>query len=297
MFSIFSFSCQPIFNDSWSHNAIILICGHHHIFLYSPHNHEWQRSCYSQMGLWMFTPWIISCGNKMMWLHWVYNNKTKKQFWTTSIYSNKLSPLSFSWGPVPFHVIHQFVSNSMSHRFMFILSWTQLNRSVQAGLMWKFRSDFPSCSEFAEICHVDSFCVKNVPVFFFKNAEKYGQNCVEIPPPPPPSLFLSPNNLGFQSLRAKSLCVCVFRYWRGRGVDFQECVWSLVSPLVAKKIQDIFSQKKNRHGKFQWILSNLENRYKISHGAGLIGPSQLWVKTKPNYCCCCIEYISGLQMN
>ena len=166
MFSIFSFSCQPIFNDSWSHNAIILICGHHHIFLYSPHNHEWQRSCYSQMGLWMFTPWIISCGNKMMWLHWVYNNKTKKQFWTTSIYSNKLSPLSFSWGPVPFHVIHQFVSNSMSHRFMFILSWTQLNRSVQAGLMWKFRSDFPSCSEFAEICHVDSFCVKNVPVFY-----------------------------------------------------------------------------------------------------------------------------------
>ena len=83
-------------------------------------------------------------------------------------------------------------------------------------------------------------------------------------PPPPPSLCLSPNNLGFQSLRAKSLCVCVLRYWRGRGVDFQECVWSLiVSPLVAKKIQDIFSQKKNRHGKFQWILSNLENRYKI----------------------------------
>ena len=75
------------------------------------------------------------------------------------------------------------------------------DRSVQAGPMWQFRSDFPSCSEFAEICYADSFCVKKCPcVFFSKKEQKYGQNWVKIPPPPPSlSLCPSPNNLGFQS--------------------------------------------------------------------------------------------------
>ena len=41
-------------------------------------------------------------------------------------------------------------------------------------------------------------------------------------------------------------------------MDFQQHVWSLVPH------RDIFSQKKSRHGKFQWILSNLENCYKIA---------------------------------
>ena len=41
---------------------------------------------------------------------------------------------------------------------------------------------------------------------FYKKAAKYGQNCVKFPPPPP-HLCPSPNNLGFQSLRAKTLCV------------------------------------------------------------------------------------------
>ena len=62
-----------------------------------------------------------------------------------------------------------------------------------AGPKWLFRSDFPSCSELAEIWHVYSFCVEKCPCgFVFKNAEAYGQNCVKInPPPPPPSLFVS----------------------------------------------------------------------------------------------------------
>ena len=30
------------------------------------------------------------------------------------------------------------------------------------------------------------FGLKNIPVFFFKNAEKYGQNCIKFNPPPPP---------------------------------------------------------------------------------------------------------------
>ena len=54
---------------------------------------------------------------------------------------------------------------------------------VQAGPMWLFRDDFPSCSGSAEIWHVYSLCVKKCPcVLFFKNAEKYGQNCVKFTP-------------------------------------------------------------------------------------------------------------------
>ena len=79
-----------------------------------------------------------------------------------------------------------------SHNLVF--SWgdshpsgPQLSSSVQAGPKRLFRSDFSSCSEPAEIWHVYSFCVKKCPcVFFFKNAETSGQNCVKFNPPPPP---------------------------------------------------------------------------------------------------------------
>ena len=112
------------------------------------------------------------------------------------------------------------------------------------------------------------FVLKNVPVFF-KNAEKYGQNCVKLNPLP--SLCPSPNNVGFWYLRAKTQSMCLLRFWwgrgeggnekgRGEGVDFQERVWRLVSLLVEKNCRDIFSPKKGRHAKFQRILSYLENR-------------------------------------
>ena len=64
---------------------------------------------------------------------------------------------------------------------------------MQAGPKWWFHSDFPSCSESAEIWHGYSFCVKKRPCgFFFSRMQKHGQNSVKIIPPPPPlSLFVS----------------------------------------------------------------------------------------------------------
>ena len=104
--------------------------------------------------------------------------------------------------------------------------------------MYLFRSDFSSCLESTEIWHADSFCV------FFKKAEKYRPNFVKIHPP----LCPSPNIVGFQPLRTKTLCMCVFMPLEGgggrgggggggqkEGVAFQELVWSLVSPLFDTK--------------------------------------------------------------
>ena len=99
-----------------------------------------------------------------------------------------------------------------------------------------------------EIWHVYSFCVKKYPCISLQECRKIWTKLRENPSPP--SLCPSPNNVGFWSLRAKTLCMCFLRYWRevgggggsgregvarrGEGVDFQERVWSLVSPLVEK---------------------------------------------------------------
>ena len=110
--------------------------------------------------------------------------------------------------------------------------------------------------------------VKNVPVFCFSRGQKIWTKLHANPtPPPPPPLCLSPNNVGFRSLRA-SVCVHV-SYWGGGGVqDREEAVWTFKNMFEAlfpclreKKNRDIFSQKKSLHGKYQWILSNLENCY------------------------------------
>ena len=76
------------------------------------------------------------------------------------------------------------------------------------------------------------------------------------PPPPPPPPPLPPNNIGYQSLRAKTLCMWLLRYWRevgglqelrgrggGGGVYFQEHVWSLVSLLVEKDAGTFFHRQ------------------------------------------------------
>ena len=96
--------------------------------------------------------------------------------------------------------------------------------------------------------------------FFFKKAEILAQ-VHENPPTPmyhPLPLSLSPKNIGFWSLRAKTLCMCVLRYWRGLGgggggVGLSRTCLKPCFPTCGKKHRDIFL----------WIMSNLENRYEI----------------------------------
>ena len=125
------------------------------------------------------------------------------------------------------------------------------------------------------------FVLKNVPVFFFQECRTIWTKVRQIQPPPPPpplSLCPSPNNVGFQSLRAKTLkhCACLLRYWwgggggvregrgvgcgKGGGVTFQERVWSLVPACGQKKLQGHFFTEK-------------ESAYQISADCQLLGKS------------------------
>ena len=56
---------------------------------------------------------------------------------------------------------------------------------MQAGPKWRFCRDFPSCSESAEIAHLDSFCVKKCPCsFFFQEGRKIWTKLHATPLPP-----------------------------------------------------------------------------------------------------------------
>ena len=129
--------------------------------------------------------------------------------------------------------------------------------SVQERHMYRFRCDFSSCSESTEICHANSFLVKNVPVSSSrqKNMDKPRWKS------PPPPVSPSPNDVGFRCLKNEQ-CVGGGGGNRGGGggVDFHARVWSLVFPLVEKNVWDIFPRKKSLHAWFQWILRNLKNR-------------------------------------
>ena len=109
----------------------------------------------------------------------------------------------------------------------------QLKGSVEGRRKYLFHCDFPSCSESTEIWHADSFCV---PVFFFQEGRKIKPKLHE-------------NIVGFRSLRTKTLYMCVFYAIGGGGgrkggVDFQERVWSLISPLVEKNTGSFFDTKR-----------------------------------------------------
>ena len=82
------------------------------------------------------------------------------------------------------------------------------------------------------------FVWKNVRLFFQEGGiiwTKLRENPPNHPPPPPP-LCPSPNNVGFWSLRAQTLCVCVLRYWRAGGLSrtcFKApCPRTLIWPLI-----------------------------------------------------------------
>ena len=162
----------------------------------------------------------------------------------------------------------------MNH-ILFYTSQIKVRGAVQAGPIWLLHSDFPSCSESPEIWHVYSFCVQKCSCgFFFKNAETYRQNCVKILPLPPPISLSTSKQHRISIHESQSAMHGSFMLLEGggggggwvcekKGVDFQERVWSLVSPLVEKKRRESFSQKRSLHAKFQWIVSNLKNRYEI----------------------------------
>ena len=169
-------------------------------------------------------------------------------------------------------------------------SWNQLNGSGQAGPKWQYCSDFPSCSESAEMCHVDSFCGKNVRVFFSRR-QKHMDKIMQNSPPPPPSLSISKQcRILILHLSQNTVCVracmhCTLlegggggcEIGKGGGWTFKN-VFETLFPRLWKKNRDVFSQKKNLHGKFQWILSNLENHYKFVTWGRLLQTQSIYVK-------------------
>ena len=144
------------------------------------------------------------------------------------------------------------------------MSELQVNRSVQASWIRWFCSDFPSW-----------------PELFSRSRKSMDKLCENPPPPPPPSSGPSPNNLGFQSLRAKTLCMCVLRYWGVGGQDKGE--WGGLSRTCLKPC---FLWQKKHTGTFfhrkrvgmpncsgfwaTWKIST-----KLSHRAGLHRALQL----------------------
>ena len=86
------------------------------------------------------------------------------------------------------------------------------------------------------------FVLKNVR--FLRKAEKYRQNCAKSPAPLSPS----PNNVGFRSLRAKTLSVCVLRYCGGGGKEraglSRMCLRPCFPPCGKKSHRDVFLAQK-----------------------------------------------------
>ena len=98
-----------------------------------------------------------------------------------------------------------------------------------------------------------------------KNMDKIASNST----PPPPLLCLSPSNVGFQSLRAKTLCVCLLCYWwRGGGGGVREGRggWTF------KNVFEAFCLWKKMQGHF---FTEKESACQISADSEQLGKS-LW---------------------
>ena len=113
---------------------------------------------------------------------------------------------------------------------------------MEGRRMCLFRCDSPSCLDSNEIWHADSVCWK---MSLFSRRQKNMYKIPLPPPPPPPFLCPYPNNVRFRSLIAKTLCVRLLRYWRGRVKGgwrwtFKNVFEVLFSRLWKKKTQGNF---------------------------------------------------------
>ena len=80
---------------------------------------------------------------------------------------------------------HFFQRNRRSYTFLY--DWVALCQPAPSDY---FVAIFQVAQNQLKFGMSTPFVLKNVPVGFFKNAEKYGQNCInfKLPPPPPPPL-------------------------------------------------------------------------------------------------------------
>ena len=97
------------------------------------------------------------------------------------------------------------------------------------------------------------FVLKNIPVGFFSRMQKHMDKIVSNSIPLP--LCSSPNNVEFQPLRAKTLCMYLLCYWReiegggcekvgGGGWTFKNVFEALLPRLWKKKTQGHFLTQK-----------------------------------------------------
>ena len=109
------------------------------------------------------------------------------------------------------------------------------------------------------------FVLKKLPCVFFKKAEKYGQNHVRIHPSVSTQYRIS-------ILESKTQCMCVVYVIGGGGGLSRTCLKPCFT--ACGKTEGYLFHQKCLHGKFQWVLSNSENRYKfVTWGKLLRAPS------------------------
>ena len=140
--------------------------------------------------------------------------------------------------------------------------------------MWLFRSDFPSCSESAEIWHdYTLFVLKNVRVFFSRMQKKMDEIAWNSTPTPSPCVRLQ-TTYDF-TLESQNTVRVFYAIGGESGEDFQERVWSLVSPLVEKKQGQFFHRKGVGMPNFIGFWATWKIATKSSYRAGLHGALQL----------------------
>ena len=88
------------------------------------------------------------------------------------------------------------------------------------------------------------FVLKNVTMLFCQGTTIWTKLHENPPPPPTPPLCPSPNNVGFRSLRAKTLCMCIVRYWRGEGGGLSRTCLKPCFHACGRKTQGYFFTEK-----------------------------------------------------